>query len=358
MSQEPPCVEAFDVPIVTIDSSILSSLSWDITIRHVLQFIDGDNAISEIAGTYPGMDIDIVKRAIRTLLHYKCIYITDKLKFTNIYELSQNGQELIMYLLEHQQQQILSNSNKTNDNGDMSHDHDHIHDSSSTAVLQSNSQNISNSHNSAQPLSNSHSAWHLLLHELINFCSVENDNKVPLVIILTLLTQFRPNRKLSEILLYTRSQLASTKFNIRKFIAYCVHHSILRRIHEYPVDLINLESGTLLTTEIPDSKRRNHNISTQAVNSHNMTDSDNMNGTSNISSHLNISSGMQNHLKSSIPPATTTTEKRSTNQSYNTAKSTISVVLNGNEHLDSICCKYRINHKTILLKPGVTIIYK
>lgn len=406
MPQEPALVEPYDVPILTINYSILSSLSWDITIRHVLQFIDGDNTISEIASTYPGMDINIVKRAIRTLLHYKCIYITDKLKFTNIYELSDHGQEFIIFLLQLQQQQHERMTSELNSsisvgmngmsymNGDItSHEHDHYHQNESplrtiinttTATTTTNtydgvnqSSNIPTSNITTTNMSNniddnciktasqSQSQLGLGLQKLIQYCSLQNDDKTSSTIIFTLLTQFRPNRQLSEVLMYLRSQVPIFKINIRKFISYCIHHRMLFRIHEYPINLANQDSGTIFTYDVAPSDR--HIATTTAATTattnqpymhttsstgNNYTDrNETPTGTTSYLNTNNLGGLSHNHLKS-------TSSMKPSNQTQHTRTETISIILNGKEHMDSICCKYKINHKVILSKPGVTVIYK
>lgn len=342
MPQEPPLVEAFDVPTLTVDYSILASLSLDITIRHVIQFIDGDSTISEIAGTYPGMDIDIVKRAIRTLLHYKCVYISDKLKFTNVYELMATGTEFVAYLLQQQQTRLKGTSSENMDSSsqavvDMSHDHNHIHDAGSIHNILSNGISSDKSGKLA--------SFSLILQQLIDFCSLNVDNKVSPTTILTLLAQFRPNRQLAEIILYIRSHIAESRINIRKFLVFCVYHGLLRRVHEYPIDLVGVESGTgtLIETEIPSEKAsQNQNQSGSLVPGVSHPD---------LFSYSNLTTGVQSHQKS-------TGTMKSSQQQQPSRMHTITVILNGDEHLDSLCCKHRINPKSILSKQEVTIVYK
>ena len=86
----------YEVPSLLIHNEILATMNWDITIRHIIQYIDGFRTTMEIAHTYPGMDIDIVKRALQILLYYKCILLADKVKFSNIYQLTNLG-KLILY---------------------------------------------------------------------------------------------------------------------------------------------------------------------------------------------------------------------------------------------------------------------
>ena len=151
------------------------------------------------------MDIDIVKRALRTLLHYKCIIIYDKIRFSNIYQLTTYGRDILL--------STSSPSASAN-----------LHKSTSQNKVSSKGQNYDS-----------------ILQDLIIFCSVDTHTPISHSVILQLLVQFRPTIQLSTIVLIMQPYL--TGLNLRKFLAYTQHYKLIQRVYEYPVDLLSASGG-------------------------------------------------------------------------------------------------------------------
>jgi hypothetical protein len=78
---------------------LLAQLPWDISVRHLLNVIDGVSYVKKLAHkSEASMDVDIVKRCLRILMHYNCVIMSDVLRFTNIYQLTPAGREFIIAL--------------------------------------------------------------------------------------------------------------------------------------------------------------------------------------------------------------------------------------------------------------------
>lgn len=99
-------IEIYDhnVPILRHSKSQLTRLPWDITLRHLLGYIDGVSHVKKIASTKRdsedvrediGMDIDCIKRALRVLSFYQCVIISDILQFSNVYQLTTRARGLL-----------------------------------------------------------------------------------------------------------------------------------------------------------------------------------------------------------------------------------------------------------------------
>lgn len=39
----------YEVPILSVDSELLATMNWDIAVRHIIQYIDGNNTAIEIS---------------------------------------------------------------------------------------------------------------------------------------------------------------------------------------------------------------------------------------------------------------------------------------------------------------------
>lgn len=90
----PDEVYDYHVPMLLYDKYSLSSLPWDLALRHILPKINGTRYVKKIA-VHRAMDIDCVRRAVRLLLHYKCAIISDIFRFSNVYELLPKGLSVI-----------------------------------------------------------------------------------------------------------------------------------------------------------------------------------------------------------------------------------------------------------------------
>ena len=80
----PNIIHDYDVPMLLLDKISIAGLPWDITIQHLLSFINNEHHVKTIAKN-ADMDIDCVRRCLQILIFYKCILITDIFHFSNIY---------------------------------------------------------------------------------------------------------------------------------------------------------------------------------------------------------------------------------------------------------------------------------
>ena len=153
-----------------------------------------------------------MKRALRTLLHYKCIIMYDKIRFSNIYQLTRYGRDILL--------------STTSPSASVS----------ASAILHKStpSQNINKVSSKGQN-------YDSILQDLIIFCSVDIHTPVSYSIILQLLVQFKPTIQLSTIVLIMQAHL--TGLNLRKFLAYTQHNKLLQRVYEYPVDVLSASGG-------------------------------------------------------------------------------------------------------------------
>jgi hypothetical protein len=80
----PPVVKAYHVPISTVKLSLLIDSNWDLTMRKVVQFIDGLNSVRRIA-ELSETEYELTRRCISHLLYYGCIILVDVFAYSNIY---------------------------------------------------------------------------------------------------------------------------------------------------------------------------------------------------------------------------------------------------------------------------------
>lgn len=84
----PNKVNNYDVPIfITRNPYALSNLPWDISILHLVPFIDGFSCVQKIS-IDAAMDISCVKNCLRVLIYYNCILLSDFFEFANVYMLT------------------------------------------------------------------------------------------------------------------------------------------------------------------------------------------------------------------------------------------------------------------------------
>ncbi|XP_074645131.1 GATOR1 complex protein NPRL2-like [Tubulanus polymorphus] len=83
-NKSPDEVPLHEVPIFTVDRSIIVPSQWDLTTQQILPFIDGFNHLSRIAAE-ADMEINIVKACIRNLLYYDVIKLISIFQYSNQY---------------------------------------------------------------------------------------------------------------------------------------------------------------------------------------------------------------------------------------------------------------------------------
>ena len=83
----PPAAQPYHVPLATIDLPSVVDITWDLTMRTIIPYIDGVNSIARIAEAADA-DLSLVRKAIAHLLYYSCVILLDTWSFSNIYALT------------------------------------------------------------------------------------------------------------------------------------------------------------------------------------------------------------------------------------------------------------------------------
>ena len=82
--KSPPLIYDHQVPILVQNLDTLIDKHWDLTIQHIIPFIDGINHVHRIAKTSK-VDIDYVRQCIQHLVYYGCCKLIDIFQFSNVY---------------------------------------------------------------------------------------------------------------------------------------------------------------------------------------------------------------------------------------------------------------------------------
>ena len=82
--------------MLCVPRSSLESLPWDISIRHLIAFLDGCTFVKRLAARDANMDPRVVRKCLRTLLHYGCVVMSDVLRLSNVYQLTSSGRALLL----------------------------------------------------------------------------------------------------------------------------------------------------------------------------------------------------------------------------------------------------------------------
>lgn len=90
---DPPNVGDFQVPVFTRSLKNIMVKDWDFTIQRLEKHIDGKKFVKRIA-LEAGMDISLVKRALRQLLYYRVIVMLDVFQYSNLYACTKRIAEL------------------------------------------------------------------------------------------------------------------------------------------------------------------------------------------------------------------------------------------------------------------------
>ena len=80
----PPPVHDWHVPLSVVRFSSLQTSAWDLTVQRIIPYIDGVNAVSNIA-TLADTDPSLTRRAIAHLAYYGCILLLDIFAFSAVY---------------------------------------------------------------------------------------------------------------------------------------------------------------------------------------------------------------------------------------------------------------------------------
>jgi Nitrogen permease regulator 2 len=298
--QEPIEIFEYNVPILRYDKISQINIPWDISLNYLLGRIDGISHIRKIASRKPIVDIECVKRCLRTLMFYDCVVISDVVQFTNVYQLQKNVQPLIC---------------------DIS-----------------------------------------ILQRIQSFCCVKQQEPPDLGNIVRFLLKFRPGKQLSQVLVSAGVELLYG-IDVRRLIAIAQDFNIISRLHEYPVYILRQEQEKSGTTSTPlqlqqtessaDIQRLLHSGSArlQPPTTARVTSKD-LNPTSNINAIKT-----RNLLRRSV----TSVEQSVLNASSEIGSTDLSYVLcslKGSVCLDAVCCALEIAPSEILDSSKYYIVYK
>ncbi|GAA6006358.1 hypothetical protein JCM11491_004926 [Sporobolomyces phaffii] len=80
----PPDVKVWDVPIAVADLESMKSYRWDVTLYKICSFINGVNHVRKIA-ELAEVDLYLARMCIRHLVYYNAVILVDLFQFTNSY---------------------------------------------------------------------------------------------------------------------------------------------------------------------------------------------------------------------------------------------------------------------------------
>ena len=294
---EPIEIFEYNVPILRYDKISQINIPWDISLNYLLGRIDGISHIRKIASRKPLVDIECVKRCLRTLIFYDCVVISDVVQFTNVYQLQKNIQPLI---------------------NDIS-----------------------------------------ILQRIQSFCCVNQQEPPDLGNIVRFLLKFRPGKQLSEVLVSAGVELLYG-IDVRRLIAIAQDCNIISRLHEYPVYILRQEQDKSSSNTFPlqiqqtdstaDIQRLLNNGTTrlQPPTSGRVTSKD-LTATSNLNAIKN-----RNLLRRSIGQSSV----NASSEIGSTDLSSVLCSLKGSVCLDAVCCALEISPSEILESSKYYIIYK
>lgn len=84
VTDDPPPVEDFHVPIFIVDQSGFMSSQWDLTTQQILPYIDGFNHVTRIASE-ADVEISMVKACLQNMVYYGIVMLIPIFQYANIY---------------------------------------------------------------------------------------------------------------------------------------------------------------------------------------------------------------------------------------------------------------------------------
>ena len=217
-SPQPPLeIPDYRVPVVRFSKIAQINIPWDISLNYVLSRIDGVSHVKKIAAKRPAIDIECVRRCLRTLLFYDCVIISDIVQLSNVY---------VLQRLPCQQ----TSSSTVDGLGSLSPYHHHMYDMI------------------VDPIGND------MMHEIVEFSSVsiepnrdmneiqgihskssiDDEYSRRVANVTKLLLKFRAGKQLGQVLLSCGVN-ALVGLDVRRLLAIAQDRGLLRRLHEYPV---------------------------------------------------------------------------------------------------------------------------
>jgi len=77
----------YRVPVLRFSKMAQINVPWDISLNFVLNRIDGVSYVRKIASKRPAVDMECVRRCLRTLIYYDCVILADIVQLSNVYVL-------------------------------------------------------------------------------------------------------------------------------------------------------------------------------------------------------------------------------------------------------------------------------
>jgi hypothetical protein len=224
----PPPVQDVDVPVRTSNLKALVSKDWDLAMQRVVEFVDDVSYVRRIAED-AGMDISIVKRCLRQLLHYGCIVMVGIFQYSNVYaatgQLPRFSQSpavqaaCLRYVLRGAQGGVPASASGLGVGGSPVL-------SASAAVLR------------GRTFSSASSSGFLKLHAAARTPSAAT--------LYAILSSFGGGRRASDV--FAHHNTHALDLDDRKIVTFGVVHGFIRRVHEYPV-LTSPSIGTRAAVE-------------------------------------------------------------------------------------------------------------
>lgn len=302
--KEPTEIFDYNVPILRYDRISDLNIPWDISLNYLLSRIDGVSHIKKIASRKPAIDIDCVKRCLRTLLFYDCVVISDTIQFTNVYQLQKAVHSII------------------------------------TDVK--------------------------VMTSIQAFCCINPEDPPNITDIIKFLLKFRPGKQLSQVLISAGVDVLQG-LDVRRLIAIAQDFKIITRLHEYPVYMFEHKQDKVIPPAAPpriekidssnDLQKLLGNISHRASQL-------NLGAAYSVTNTSKETSGAANlnAIKyKKVPRRDVVPGQAEAPLSSDAASVDVSAALRslkGDICLDSICCTYEISPAEILEFHKYYIIYK
>jgi hypothetical protein len=255
----PSVVRDYEVPILCVDCHhkyLLAQLPWDISVRHLLNFIDGISHVKKIAlKPEASMDVEIVKQCLRILVHYNCVILSDILRFSNIYQLTAQGKEFVMNVGTnksasfHLLLELIRFCSSVDQRPDGGSNSTLDKPSSPVRTALTDKDNLDYSHHGANNKDVVSRSVGQAAH-----VSLPLSGNTPMTMkqyvrcIQRFLCALQPGRPFSAVINSLGKDFKWYGINIRRLLAYCQHRGIIRRVYEYPVNMYGTASDNSLGT--------------------------------------------------------------------------------------------------------------
>ncbi|GAB6029205.1 Nitrogen permease regulator-like 2, variant 2 [Chamberlinius hualienensis] len=93
ITQNPPQVEDYHVPVFVVNRNVFVYCQWDLTTQQILPYIDGFNHIARIASE-TDVEISLVKSSVQNMIYYGIAKLIDIFQYSNVYTVTPEIQRL------------------------------------------------------------------------------------------------------------------------------------------------------------------------------------------------------------------------------------------------------------------------